>query len=99
MNSSFLQRNTSKTDAYASRSSHQIQSSSISTITFSGQNILLSSTVTNLSVRFNSQLAFEMQITHLYKTSSYHLKKVSELRPLSLHPMQKNYSILSSRHE
>ena len=47
-----------------------------------GINIPLSSTVTNLGVKIDPQLTFESHINHLCKTSFYHLRNNSKLRPI-----------------
>ena len=53
----------------------------ITSITFSGSNIPLSSAVTNVGVKMDPQLTFESHINHLCKTS-YHLCNISKLRPI-----------------
>ncbi|CAJ1055014.1 kinesin-like protein KIF13A, partial [Xyrichtys novacula] len=50
MGHNFLQLNSSKTEAILVGTPHQIQSSTITSITFSGSHIPLSSAVTNLGV-------------------------------------------------
>lgn len=82
MEHNFLQLNSSKTEAILIGTPHQIKSSSITSITFSGTNIPLSSTVTNLGVKIDSQLTFEAHINYLCKTSFYHLRNISKLRPI-----------------
>jgi len=81
MKANFLQLNSSKTEAILVGTPHQVQSSPITHITFSGQNIRLSSTVLNLGVRFDAQLTFDAHIKHLCKTSFYHLRNIAKLRP------------------
>ena len=60
---------------------NQVQSSPITHITFSGQNIPLSTAVTNLGVRFDRHLTFDTHIKQLCKTSFYHLRNIAKLRP------------------
>jgi len=73
--------------AYMSNSSSntkgllQVQSSSITHPTFNGQVITLCSAVTNRGVMFDPHLTFNDQIKYLCKTSFYHLKNISKLRP------------------
>ena len=82
MEHNFLQPNSSKTEAILVATSHQTKSSSITSITVSGSNIPLSSTVTNLGVKIDLQLTFESNINHLCKTSFYHLRNIFKLRPI-----------------
>ena len=80
MGLNFRQLNCSKTEAILIGTPHQIQSCPITSISFSGQNIPLSSTVTNLGVKMDPQLNLESHIKHLCKTSFFHLKNISKLR-------------------
>src|SRR4029434_5511787 len=59
----------------------------------------LSSTVTNLGVRFDPHLTFNAHIKHLCKTSFYHLRNISKLRPtLTLSDAEKLvHAFISSR--
>nr|XP_055052908.1 uncharacterized protein LOC129438262 [Misgurnus anguillicaudatus] len=82
MKLNFLQLNSSKTEAILIATPHQLRFSTINSITFSGQNITLSTSVTNLGVKMDSQLTFDTHIKHLCKTSFYHLKNIAKLRPL-----------------
>uniref|UniRef100_A0A8C1W0H1 Reverse transcriptase domain-containing protein n=2 Tax=Cyprinus carpio TaxID=7962 RepID=A0A8C1W0H1_CYPCA len=99
MTHNFLQLNSSKTEAILIGSPHQIRSSSITCITFSGQDIPLSSLVTNLGVKFDPHLTFEAHIKHLCKTSYLHLRNIARLRPtLTLHDAEKLiHAFVSSR--
>lgn len=81
MKHNFLQLNSSKTEAILVGTPHQTQSSSITGITISGHEIPLSTTVTNLGVRFDPQLRFEAHIKNLCQTSFYHLRNIAKLRP------------------
>lgn len=86
MKHNFLQLNSSKTEAILLGTPHQTQSSSITGITISDHDIPLSTTVTNLGVRFDPQLSFEAHIKNLCKTSFYHLRNIAKLHwsmPLS----------------
>ncbi len=99
MGHNFLQLNSSKTEAILVGTPRQTQSSPIISINFSGTNIPLSSTVTNLGVKMDPQLTFESHINHLCKTSFYHLRNISKLRPtLSLIDAEKLvHAFISSR--
>ncbi|XP_078147037.1 uncharacterized protein LOC144542992 [Centroberyx gerrardi] len=99
MSSNFLQLNSSKTEALLVGTPHQVQSSPIPHLTFDNQDIPLSSSVTNLGVRFDPHLTFHDHIKHLCKTSFYHLKNISKLRPtLTLSDAEKLvHAFISSR--
>ena len=81
MKLNFLQLNSSKTEAILVGTPHQLHSSTITSITFTGQNIPLSTSVTNLGVKIDPQLTFDTHIKHLCKTSFYHLRNIAKLRP------------------
>lgn len=99
MNNNFLQLNSNKTEALLIGTPHQVQSSPISQLTFDSQLIPLSSSVTNLGVRFDPHLSFNDHIKHLCKTSFYHLRNISRLRPtLTLPDAEKLvHAFISSR--
>ena len=99
MRHNFLQLNGAKTEAILIGSPHQIRNSSITCITFSGKDIPLSSTVTNLGVRFDPHLTFEAHINHLCKISFFHLRNIARLRPtLTLRDAEKLvHAFVSSR--
>ncbi|XP_062389316.1 integrin alpha-M-like, partial [Sardina pilchardus] len=59
MKLNFLQLNSSKTEAILVGTQHQLRSSTITNITFSGQNISLSTSVTNLGVKMDPHLTFD----------------------------------------
>ena len=80
MNLNFLQLNSSKTEAMLIGTPHQIKSCSITTISFSGHNLTLSPSVTNLGVKLDPQLNLETHIKQLCKTSFFHLRNISKLR-------------------
>lgn len=61
MKQNFLQPNCSKMEAILVGTSNQIRSSTIASITFSGQNIPLSTSVTNLGVKMDPNLSFELR--------------------------------------
>jgi len=82
MSNNFLQLNSSKTEALLVGTQHQVQTSSITHLTLDSQVIPLSSTITNLGVRFDPHLTFTDHIKFLCKTSFYHLKNISKLRPI-----------------
>ncbi len=82
MSQNFLQLNGSKTEAILVGTPHQIQTSVISSVTFSGQNIPLSTSVTNLGVKMDSHLTFETHVKQLCKTSFFHLRNIARLRPM-----------------
>ena len=99
MNHNFLQLNSSKTEAMLVGTPHQVRSSPITSITFAGQVIPLSTAVTNLGVRMDPTLTFDTHIKHLCKTSFYHLRNIAKLRPtLSLSDAEKLvHAFVSSR--
>lgn len=99
MNLNFLQLNSSKTEAILVGTSHQTQSFSITGITISGHVIPLSTTVTNLGLRFDPQLTFEAHIKNLCKISFYHLRNIAKLRStLTLADAEKLvHALISSR--
>ncbi|TKS65387.1 hypothetical protein D9C73_028345 [Collichthys lucidus] len=81
MNLNFLHLNSSKTEAIIVGTPNQIQASPITSLTLSGHDIPISSSVTNLGVRFDPHLTFETHIKHLCKISFYHLRNIAKLRP------------------
>ena len=81
MKVNFLQLNSSKTEAILIGTPHQLRSSTITNITFSGQTISLSTSITNLGVKIDPQLTFDNHIKHLCKKSFYHLRNIAKLRP------------------
>ncbi|XP_053170466.1 uncharacterized protein LOC128354229 [Scomber japonicus] len=99
MELNFLQLNSSKTEVILVGTPHQLRSSTITSITFSGQNIPLSLSVTNLGVKMDPQLSFDTHIKHLCKTSFYHLRNITKLRPtLTLADAEKLvHAFISSR--
>ena len=78
---------------------YQVKSSTITSITFSGQNLPLSPVITNLGVKMDPQLTFHPHIKHLVKTSFFHLKNIARLRPtLTLPDAEKLvHAFISSR--
>jgi len=80
MKLNFLQLNSSKTEAILVGIPHQLHSSTITCITFSGQNIPLSTSVTNLGVKMDLQLTFDTHIKHLCKTAFYHLRNIAKFQ-------------------
>ena len=99
MNNNFLQLNSNKTEALLLGTPHQVQSSAISQLTFDSQEIPLSHSVTNLGVQFDPHLTFSNHIQNLCKTSFYHLRNISKLRPtLTLPDAEKLvHAFISSR--
>ena len=99
MSHNFLQLNSSKTEIMQIGTPHQIKNSPITTITFSGQDLNLSPTVTNLGVKMDPHLNFEPHIRHICKTSFFHLRNISKLRPtLTLADSEKLvHAFISSR--
>ena len=81
MKLNFLQLNCSKTEAILVGTPHQVQSSNITCITFSGQNTPLSTSVTNLGVTIDPHLTFDNHIKQLCKTAFFHLRNIARLRP------------------
>ncbi|XP_049891112.1 uncharacterized protein LOC126384199 [Epinephelus moara] len=82
MKLNFLQLNISKTEVIQFGTPHQVQSSTITSITFSSQNTPLSTSVINLGVRMDPHLTFETHIKHLCKMSFFHLRNITKLRPM-----------------
>ena len=82
MKQNFLQLNSSKTEAIQFGTQHQVKSSTITSISFSGQNTPLSTSVINLGVRMDPHLTFDSHIKHLCKTSFFHLRNIAKLRPM-----------------
>ena len=80
MKLNFLQLNSHKTEAILVGTPHQLRSPTITNITFSGKNIPLSTSVTNLGVKMDPQLNFDTHIKHLCKTALYHLRNIAKLR-------------------
>ncbi len=78
MSQNVLQLNGSKTEAILVGTPHQIQTFVISSITFSGQNIPISTSVINLGVKMDSHLTFETHVKQLCKTSFFHLSADAE---------------------
>uniref|UniRef100_A0A3B3TCC0 Reverse transcriptase domain-containing protein n=1 Tax=Paramormyrops kingsleyae TaxID=1676925 RepID=A0A3B3TCC0_9TELE len=99
MRLNFLKLNSSKTEAILVGTPHHLRSCTITSITFSGQNIPLSTSVTNLGVKMDPQLTFDTHIKHLCKSTFYHLKNIAKLRPtLSLADAEKLvHAFVSSR--
>uniref|UniRef100_A0A671UFM6 Reverse transcriptase domain-containing protein n=1 Tax=Sparus aurata TaxID=8175 RepID=A0A671UFM6_SPAAU len=99
MKHNFLQLNSSKTEVILVGTPHQIQSSSITSITFYGQVIPLSTSVTNLGVIFDPHLTFEAHIKRLCKNSFHHLRNIAKLRPSLSFPDAKKliHAFVSSR--
>ena len=81
MTHNFLQLNSSKTEVILIGTPHQVNSSPITSITFSNQILPLSSVVTNLGVKMDPHLTFDSHIKHLCKTSFFHLRNIARLRP------------------
>jgi hypothetical protein len=65
MSHNFLQLNSSITEAIQIGTPHQVQSSPITTISFSVQDIPLSTTVSTLVVKLDPQLNFANHTKHL----------------------------------
>ena len=82
MKLNYLQLNSSKTQAIQIGTPHQIKSLPITNITFSGQTIPLSTSVTNLGVIMDSQLTFETHIKSLCQKSFFHLRNISKIRKM-----------------
>ena len=99
MSLNFLQLNSSKTEAILIGTPHQVKTCPITSITFSGHHLPLSSSVTNLGVKMDPQLQLEEHIKHLCKTSFFHLRNISKLRStLSLPDAEKLvHAFVSSR--
>ena len=99
MNNNSLQLNSNKTEALLIGTPHQVHSSPISQLTFDGQIIPFSSSATNLGVRFDPHLTFNDHIKHLCKTSFYHLRNFSKLRPTLSLPAAEQlvHAFISSR--
>ena len=81
MKHNFLQLNSSKTEVILVGTPHQIQSSSITSITFSRQVIPLATSVPNFGVIFDPHLTFEAHIKRPCKKSFHQLRNIAKLRP------------------
>ena len=81
MKHNFLQLQSSKIEAILVGTPHQIQSSSLTSITFSDHDNPLSLSVTNLGVSFDPQLTIEAHIKPLCKMSFHHLRNIAKLHP------------------
>src|SRR4029434_9007803 len=84
MRNNFLQLNSSKTEALLVGTPQQVQSSSITHLTFDNQVIPLSSTVTNL-VRFDPHLTFNDHIKpvqNLFLSPQKHLQTPPHFNPV-----------------
>ena len=99
MSNNFLQLNSNKTEALLVGTPHQVQSCPISHLTFDGQLVPFSPSVTNLGVKFDPHLTFNTHINHLCRTAFYHLKNISKLRPLLTLPDAEKlvHAFISSR--
>ena len=99
MSNNFLQLNSNKTEALLVGTPHQVQSCPISHLTFDGQVVPFSPSVTNLGVKFDPHLTFNTHINHLCRTAFYHLKNISKLRPLLTLPDAEKlvHAFISSR--
>ncbi|XP_072571304.1 uncharacterized protein [Paramormyrops kingsleyae] len=82
MKLNFLQLNSSKTEAILVGTPHQVSTTTITSISFSDQDIPLSSFVTNLGVKMDPHLTYDTHIQQLCKASFYHLRNIAKLRPL-----------------
>ena len=85
MSNNYLQLNSSKTEAILIGTPNQLAKAANIGPSIDGQLIPLSAVVTNLGVKFDSTLSFRAHIKHISKTSFFHLKNISRLKP-SLSP-------------
>ena len=99
MNNNSLQLNSNKTEVLLIGTPHQVHTSPIAQLTFDGQVISLSSSATNLGVRFDPHLTFNDHIKHLRKTSFHHLRNIARLRPTLSLPAAEQlvHAFISSR--
>uniref|UniRef100_A0A8C6LDP1 Reverse transcriptase domain-containing protein n=1 Tax=Nothobranchius furzeri TaxID=105023 RepID=A0A8C6LDP1_NOTFU len=99
MAANFLQLNSNKTEAIIIGTPHQTQSLSLSSISIFGHDVPLSSTVTNLGIRLDSNITFDTHIRHLCKVSFLHLKNIAKLRPSLSQPDAEKlvHTFISSR--
>lgn len=99
MNNNFLQLNSNKTEGLLIGTPHQLRSTPLTVFHFSGHNITLNSPVTNLGVRFDPHLSFDIHIKQLCKIAFFHLQNIAKLRPfLSLPDAEKLvHAFVSSR--
>uniref|UniRef100_A0A8C6TP81 Uncharacterized protein n=1 Tax=Neogobius melanostomus TaxID=47308 RepID=A0A8C6TP81_9GOBI len=67
MTDNFLQLNSSKTEGLLIGTPHQLRSPPITVYSFAGHDIPLTSSVTNLGVRFDPHLSFNTHIQHIYQ--------------------------------
>ena len=99
MSQNFLQLNASKTEAIQTGTPHQLRSSPLTSVSFCGHTIPLSPSVTSLGVKLDPHLSFDNHVTSICKTSFFHLRNISKLRPsLSLPAAEKLvHAFVSSR--
>lgn len=99
MNDNFLQLNSSKSEYLLIGTPHQLKSSPLTVLSFAGHSINPTTSATNLGVRFDPTLSFDLHIQHICKTSFFHLRNISKLRPfLSLPAAEKLvHAFVSSR--
>ncbi|XP_033992007.1 serine/threonine-protein kinase PINK1, mitochondrial-like [Trematomus bernacchii] len=81
MTTNYLQLNSSKTEAILIGTTDQLAKAANISPSLDGQLISLSSVVTILKVRFDPTLSFQAHIKHITKTSFFHLKNISRLKP------------------
>ncbi|CAM4639172.1 unnamed protein product [Leuciscus chuanchicus] len=99
MTDNFLQLNSFKTEGLLIGTPHQLRSSTLTVYSFAGHDISLTSSITNLGVRFDPHLSFNTHIQLICKTAFFHLRNISKLRPsLSLSDSEKLvHAFVSSR--
>ncbi|XP_029942452.1 uncharacterized protein LOC115384260 [Salarias fasciatus] len=99
MNDNFLQLNSSKTEFLLIGTPHQLKSSPSTVLSFAGHIINPTTAVTNLGVRFDPTLSFDLHIQHICKTSFFHLRNISKLRPFLSLPVAEKlvHAFVSSR--
>lgn len=81
MSESFHQLKSTETEALLIGTPHQLHSSHINCISFSGHTLALFHSVNNLGVKCDPYLSFETHVHHLCKTGFFHLRNIAKLRP------------------
>ncbi len=83
MMNNFLLLNSEKTDVLIIGPKNHTSNNLEHCLTLDGCSLDSSSSVRNLGVLFDSNLSFDSHVSSICKTEIFHLKNISELRPMS----------------